>query len=110
MGEAAEELVARELVRRHYRIVGRNVAVGNLGELDIVARNDKEVVIVEVRSRNGDEDPCESIGPAKRRRIRRTAAAYLLDRPIDYEEVRIFVGVVHFKEGDADIKVIEDAF
>ncbi|MBM4397284.1 MAG: YraN family protein [Deltaproteobacteria bacterium] len=112
MGGTAEVRVADALAARGYRVVGRNVEVGRLGELDLVVRNARELVVVEVRSRRGGDadDPADSIGPGKRMRVRRTAAAWLEDRPIDYEEVRLFVGIVHWKGRDAEVTIVEDAF
>lgn len=112
LGGAAEALVAAEMVRRGYRVIGRNVAVEG-GEIDLVARNAREVVIVEVRSRRGGgaDDPTDSIGRGKRVRVRRTAASWLDDRPVDYEEVRLFAGVVRWKEdGCPEVSIVEDAF
>ena len=112
VGDAAEELVAAALRGRGYRVVGRNVDTPS-GELDLVVRNGREVVVVEVRSRRGgDADaPADSVGKGKRRKVRRTAARWLDDRPVDYEEVRLFAAVVIWRgTDDPEVTIIEDAF
>ena len=50
LGRWGEDLAARELKRRNYRILDRNVRVGR-GELDIVATDRDATVFVEVKTR-----------------------------------------------------------
>jgi putative endonuclease len=82
LGRRAEALVARELERRGWRIVERNARpTGIRGELDIVALHERELVIVEVKAGSfgtalGPVSPLEMVGPRKRARLRRLAAAW----------------------------------
>lgn len=76
-GDRAEEAVARRLVARGWRILGRNVRVGR-AELDIVAVDPgppPSVVIVEVRWRSGRDYGLaeETVGRRKRSRLRAAA-------------------------------------
>lgn len=112
LGSVSESEVAREMVRRGYWILERNYRKP-WGEMDLVCRNDREVVVVEVRSRagaSGEDDAIESISANKRRHVRRAAEIYLADRPTDYEEVRFFAAVITWEDGQARVRVIEDAF
>ncbi len=112
LGTASEDVVAREMVRRGYRILDRNYREP-WGEMDIVCRNDREVVVVEVRSRDGPtraDEAFESIGPRKRGHVRRAAQIYLADLPEDFQEVRFFAAAVTWEDGEARVRVIEDAF
>lgn len=112
LGSASEAEVAREMVRRGYRILERNHRAP-WGEMDLVCRNDREVVVVEVRSRDSaarEDEAFESIGPRKRRHVRRAAEIYLADLPLDFQEVRFFAAVVTWKDGVSNTRVIEDAF
>lgn len=71
-------------MRAGYRMLGRNVR-SRAGELDLIATDGRCVVFCEVRSRigtrrtepHGPGGPLESIGPAKRRRLRRLAREWL---------------------------------
>ena len=81
MGRRAEELVARRLENAGWEILGRNVR-SRQGEIDIVAREGRTLVFVEVKAgrRNaavGPERPVLAVDGRKQRRIRRLAAAWL---------------------------------
>ncbi len=51
IGRLGEDLAAKELRRRGYRIRERNFRC-SLGEIDIVAEDGEEIVIVEVKARS----------------------------------------------------------
>lgn len=53
------------------------------GEIDLIMRNDEDLVFVEVRSRTNDRfvDPVETISKVKRRRLIRTAQFFQLCNP-----------------------------
>jgi putative endonuclease len=77
-GRIAEEIAARYLLAKGYEILARNARFRS-GELDIVARRDGEVVVVEVRSRRRGSliSPEASITATKRRRLTRAAEVWL---------------------------------
>ncbi|MFN8161406.1 MAG: YraN family protein [Solirubrobacterales bacterium] len=81
LGRAAEELVASRLVDAGWRILCRNART-RYGEIDIVGMDSGVLVFVEVKAgragrARGPERPVLAVGPDKRRRIRRLAAAWL---------------------------------
>jgi putative endonuclease len=82
LGRHAEALVARELERRGWRIVERNARPAEVrGELDIVALDGGDLVVVEVKAGRvgatlGPVSPLEMVGPQKRARLRALAAAW----------------------------------
>lgn len=82
LGRYAETLVARELERRGWRIVERNARPAEVrGELDIVALDGGDLVIVEVKAGRlgaalGPASPLEMVGPRKRARLRALGAAW----------------------------------
>jgi putative endonuclease len=71
-GAEAERLVAEHLTGLGFVVLGRNVRVGRL-ELDLVARRDDLIVVVEVRGRGPGSwlRPLDSVDRAKRLRVRR---------------------------------------
>jgi putative endonuclease len=77
-GAAAEALAARFLTARGLAIVGRNYRCRG-GEIDLVARDGKTLVFVEVRLRRNRAfgGAAASITAAKRRRLRLAAEHYL---------------------------------
>jgi len=78
IGEKGEEVAARFLQKKGYRVLARNFR-SRFGEVDIVAQDKDTIVFVEVRtgSRRRIHEPEETIGPLKQSRIVRTAQAYL---------------------------------
>ncbi len=78
LGAAGEEFAARELSRLGYRVMGTNIRM-RMGELDIVAEEGGEMVVVEVRTRTlGRMLPPEAtVGPSKIRKLVRTGTAYM---------------------------------
>ena len=117
-GEIAEELVARRLAAVGWEIVERNART-RYGELDIVARDGRALVFIEVKgarqaTRFGPEKPILSIDFRKQRRVRRLATAWISERRDQppYEEIRFdAVGVTLDRRGTVlEIEHVEDAF
>lgn len=109
LGRAGEALVAEWLERKGWRMVARNVRAGHK-ELDIVAMDGDELVIVEVRSRTvGIMQPPElSVGPRKIKRLISASKQYVGatgfrgNWRIDVAAVTIDRG------GDAEIELFSD--
>jgi len=78
VGRRGEELAARHLQQRGWRIVDRNVRLPE-GEIDLVARDGDELVFVEVKTRIGDAEtaPDVAVTAAKLERLERLAEAFL---------------------------------
>ncbi len=78
VGDWGERRAEEHLVARGFRIVERNWH-GPAGEIDLVAKQADTLVFVEVKARSNDRfgSPEEALTAAKRRRIQRTAWAYL---------------------------------
>ena len=95
-GDFGENLAAEFLRRKGYRILGRNVRVGRVGELDIIARQGATVVFVEVKARRSDRFglPEEALTPAKRLHLRRAIAGWLAMRGLSEARFRTDVVAV----------------
>ncbi len=87
IGRKGERIAARFLRRAGYRIVGKNRRFGK-NELDLIAKNKKYIVFVEVKTRtanNLDEffmRPSDAVDREKRKRTVRAAISYLKESPI----------------------------
>lgn len=117
-GEIAEELVARRLAAAGWEIVERNART-RYGELDIVARDGRSLVFIEVKGAHrdthfGPERPILSIDFRKQRRIRRLATAWISERRDQkpYEDIRFdAVGVTLDRDGRAlEVEYVKGAF
>jgi putative endonuclease len=113
VGRGAELVVIEHLQRRGFVVMARNLRLGAL-ELDVVARKDDLVVVVEVRTRGPGamQGPFESIGGIKRVRLRR-AVERLWRRHLkamrDVQRVRIDVAAVTFDEHGSSVEYVEGA-
>ena len=87
IGQLGEELAARFLVRKGYRLVsanfkvpiGRNIRGASVsGEIDLIALDDKTLCFVEVKTRSSDDlfSPVAAVNLRKQRQITRTARVY----------------------------------
>ena len=117
-GRSAEDICARRLRERGWRILARNWRI-RPGELDLIALAGSTLVIVEVKAhhqglRRGQVHPVLAVGPNKQRRIRRLASAWIAGhgRSIGFREVRFdVVGITFDREGRlAAYDHLEDAF
>ena len=77
-GRAGEDVAARALADKGYRILERNFS-NKFGEIDIIAKHDNVLVFVEVKTKIGIDfgTPEEMVSPGKLHRIRNMAMMYL---------------------------------
>lgn len=92
VGRRGEDIAARFLVDAGYVLVERNWR-GTRGELDIVARDGDEIVVVEVKTRSGlgFGHPAEAVTADKLNRLKRLAGQWLSERAPRAASVRIDV-------------------
>ena len=109
-GKLGEELAVNYLVGKGYQILDRNWH--NIHkEIDIVAKDGKFLVIVEVKARQTDEygDPDIAVTKKKQRMLIAAANAYIFKNRLDVETRFDIISIV-FKDGEPVIEHIEDAF
>ena len=101
-GAVGERLAAEHIESIGWRIIGKNVRAGR-GELDIVAVDGDELVVVEVRTRRiGKISPSETtVGPKKLKTILQCARTYV-ERILRYDGFwRIDIAAVTMDENGA---------
>jgi len=112
LGRRAERAAERELRRRGYRIVARNVRIAG-GEIDLVALDGNTVCFVEVRARSSQEvgSPLESVGPKKQRQLTKLARSFLRRRRLNNTPARFDVVAVETgDDGELQVTLLADAF
>ena len=110
LGKLGEEVAAQFLVRKGYEIVERNWR--NIHkEIDIIAKKGKELVIVEVKTRQSDEygDPDLAVTRQKQSRLISAANAYIFQNRLDVSTRFDIISIVFHETGPV-INHIEDAF
>lgn len=93
IGDNAEEAVVRMMLNDGYSLLCRNFEIHNVGELDCVFMKDRDVFIVEVRTRrNLGNYPTssETVDFRKRRKIEMTVQ-YLISRYNLYDRNIVFL-------------------
>jgi putative transposase len=111
LGDHGEDLAAAALQKNGYKILERNY-VTPLGEIDLIARQGKTVVIVEVKTRKSVRfgSPQESVSVTKQNRLRRLAHYYLKDKRLTGSPVRFDVVAVTLAGGEPQVEIIPNAF
>ena len=84
IGKWGEELAAEYLIKKGYEIVARNARTPH-GEIDIIAKREDNVTLVEVKTRTSNKMglPEESITPKKREHMIACAENYATENGIN---------------------------
>jgi putative endonuclease len=112
LGSLGESLARGALECEGYAILATRYRT-RAGEIDIVARDGRCLVFVEVKARRHDErgSPAEAVTPAKQRRVAAMARDFLARHETDATECRFDVVAVLLGEGERPvIQIIRNAF
>lgn len=110
-GKRGEDLAAAYLEKAGYKIIERNYRC-IFGEIDIVAKDGRTLVFVEVKSRRSDRFgiPQESITFRKQRKITQIAMNYIKERGFDQNEARFDVVSIRMSDVENKVEIIPNAF
>lgn len=109
-GKKGEELALKYLQKKGYRIIERNFRC-SYGEIDLIARDGKTVVFVEVKARSSGQlsPPYLAVNKNKRKKIQKTAEYYLNQNRAGQVDCRFDIVSVVLGE-PPDIEIIKGAF
>lgn len=110
LGRWGEDQAVAFLKKMRYKILERNYRC-RLGEIDIIAREKKTLVFVEVKTRTGEDfsKPVEAVTPQKIRRIYKVAQYYLKQYGLKDIDCRIdVVSVEPHPGGKASIELLKN--
>lgn len=109
-GKMGEEMAARYLEDQGYIIVERNYRKGHL-EIDLIALDGDEIVVVEVKTRSHDIilDPEDAVGHKKRLSLIRLANQYARSHGRT-ENIRLDIVAIVSNADGTEIKHIKNAF
>lgn len=110
LGPLGEQMAMRHLIEQGYLILEQNWRFKHK-EIDLIARNNKDIVFVEVKSRtdNFTEELHEAVSLKKQRNIVEAAEAYIMEKDIQLN-ARFDLLCVVFKEKNHTIEHIIEAF
>jgi putative endonuclease len=96
LGKSGEDLAVQFLKRKGYKVLCRNVKL-NFGEIDILAEDKEDIVLVEVKTKTSADygEPVEEIDYFKKKKL--WALARALNQK--YPEKNIRIDVVSVKMG-----------
>lgn len=100
IGKVGEDIAVRYLQEKGYIIIERNFDCKQ-GEIDVIAKDNKEIVFVEVKTRTNKNygKPKEAVNKIKKKHIYRSAEYYIYLKHIEDRPVRIDVIEV-YKKGE----------
>ncbi|MDR2121509.1 MAG: YraN family protein [Flavobacteriaceae bacterium] len=109
-GKEAEKEAEKFLHHSGYEIVERNLRYGK-AEIDIIAKKDSELIIVEVKARSYDDiiSPEEAVTLSKKKLLIMAADRYVTDNDLDME-VRFDIISIIKKSDKWELTHIENAF
>jgi putative endonuclease len=114
LGARGEQIAVRELVALGWSVLARNWRPrpgrgAARGEIDIVAVDDDELVIVEVKTRSTSAfgGAVAAVTRVKLARLRRLAAAWLADQDRRFTGVRIDVVCIEIgRDGRPEVQIL----
>jgi putative endonuclease len=108
LGQRGEALAAAAYEARGYRVIARNWRAGRVGEVDLVLRLRRLVVVCEVKTRSSVAFglPAEAVDRRKQAKVRAVTAAFLSAHDLRPAGIRFDVAAVM---GDR-VEIIEGAF
>jgi putative endonuclease len=111
LGKKGEEIAREHLIFCGYKILDLNWRHGHK-EIDVVARQGEEIVVVEVKTRleNYTVEPWEAVTTSKIRNIVEVADEWLRIHQIDLETRFDVISVVIKKDGSHLLEHFEGAF
>ncbi|NOY35346.1 MAG: YraN family protein [bacterium] len=112
IGQTGEDIACKFLMKQKYEILDRNYRK-KWGEIDIVAKKDKKIYFVEVKtvSRVTNYLPEENVHPWKLKRLGRAIQTYLLEKKVSDEtewQFDVMAVFLDFNTRKARIRVVEN--
>ena len=99
LGELGEEFAANYLSTKGYSILAKDYRL-KFGQVDIIARDDRGIHFVEVKTRTSSKfgRPAEAVDKKKLDHIRNVASFYMkvnrIDEPVIIDIVEVFVNQI----------------
>ena len=112
LGSKGEDLAVQYLKKKGFKVIERNYHC-SAGEIDLIAREGKTLIFVEIKTRSSSEFglPQEAVDRFKQKKMIEVARAYLAEHHLNEEiPARFDVVAIHLTSTGPDIELIKDAF
>jgi putative endonuclease len=110
-GKESETIAVRHLKKNGYKILEQNYR-NKIGEIDIIAKDKKTLVFVEVKATRTDAfgSPKRAVTPKKQRKISMVALYYLKATKQTQAKARFDVVAISSSPDNPRIEIIKNAF
>ncbi len=110
LGKWGEELAVAHLQKNGYKIVARNWRYGK-EEIDIIARTQDTLVIVEVKTRHSSQfgEPQDFVSKTQQKHLINAADAFVIEQDLDVE-VRFDIIAITTDDNPPKLMHIDEAF
>ncbi len=114
LGDVGEKIAEKYLRDKDYKILDKNFRYSKLGELDIIAEKDKNIIFCEVKTRlkTGPSEflPEDNITLEKQKKLIKLSQIYLSKNKLMDNSWQIdILAVETYRDGSFDIRHIENA-
>jgi len=111
LGKRGETLALKTLRELGYKILESNYRC-RLGEIDVVAREGKSLVFVEIKTRRGKSlgYAKEAVHRRKQRQISKVALTYMKENHCEGAKARFDVVAINLGPKGAEVEVVKNAF
>ena len=110
-GKESESIAVRYLKKKGYKVLEQNYR-NKIGEIDIIAKDKKTLVFVEVKATRTDSfgNPKWAVTPKKQRKISMVALYYLKATKQNKVKARFDVVAISSSQTNPRIELIKNAF
>lgn len=113
IGNTGELIAVEHLNSIGYKVIDRNFR-SRFGEIDIIARDEKYIVFVEVKTRYTSiyGSPCEAVNYNKIVKLNKTAEYYILKNKLskNYFRFDVIEVFIDYNDNSHAVKLIRNAF
>lgn len=111
IGKLGEDIATNYLIEKGYIILDRNFECRQ-GEIDIIAKDEKEIVFIEVKTRTSNKygTPSEAVNKIKQKHMLQSMKYYLYIKNLSQEFIRIDVIEVYINVNIVEVNHIKQAF
>lgn len=110
-GKESEAIAVKHLRKNGYRILEKNYRT-KLGEIDIIAKDGRTLVFVEVKARKNRHygNPKAAVTFKKQYKISKTALCYLKSTRQTNAKARFDVVTIYLQDSNPEVEIIKNAF
>jgi len=110
LGRIGENIIADYITKLGYKVVERNFAC-NQGEIDIIAKDKEELVVIEVKTRTDISygEASEAVTDTKKRHLINSIKYYIYKQKLENQPIRIDVAEVYINKGKVKVNYIKQA-